>query len=358
MLSSFHALPLPLVLLLISLVAAVPKNVTIDDADLAYFHLVRLHQLDLRAVGSHRPRRAPPTTGIQNQTWHDGMNLSSGSFVFAGSDVYIYGIDLANSANISFALDGTPWETHHYAGPDRFVFRALFFAAHDLAPGVNHTVEWAVHATKTNGSTVDLPATSSTSTPDSTPPSTPNKKSPSGGVIAGAVIAVIAGLGILAALAFFLLRRRRRRHAPAHIEPLVVAPIDTAASASPTSPGVAPEPSWASTTSPATRHHPDAKAYDVPWNNPAPHTTHTPYTSTESVVSPAQSHAPPLAPASQIPAPTSQPRAPSTPRADAASSDAVSTGGTAPTAALEARLADLEARVGAHLPPAYEGRGA
>ncbi|KAJ7253846.1 hypothetical protein C8J57DRAFT_1519010 [Mycena rebaudengoi] len=85
---------------------------------------------------------------------------------------------------------------------------------------------------------------------------TPNKKkSPSGGVVAGPVI---AGLGILAALAFFLLRHCRR-HAPAHIEPLVVATMDT--TASPTS--AAPEPSWASTTSPATTHHPDAKTYEI-----------------------------------------------------------------------------------------------
>jgi hypothetical protein len=44
-------------------------------------------------------------------------------------------------------------------------------------------------------------------------------------VIAGAVIAALAGLGILSALAFFLLSRCRQ-HAPAHIDPLVVSPID------------------------------------------------------------------------------------------------------------------------------------
>ncbi|KAJ7253857.1 hypothetical protein C8J57DRAFT_1076565 [Mycena rebaudengoi] len=169
--------PLPLVLLLISLVAAVPTNVTIDDADLAYFTWsasTSSTSAPWAAIAPGAPcnfcSAQPPTTDIQNQTWHDGTNLSSGSFVFQGSDVYIYGIDLANPANISFALDGKPREAHHYAGPDRFVFRALFFAAHDLVPGVNHTVEWAVHATKTNGSTAlfdyvvftaDVPATSS-----------------------------------------------------------------------------------------------------------------------------------------------------------------------------------------------------
>ncbi|KAJ7253871.1 hypothetical protein C8J57DRAFT_1347814 [Mycena rebaudengoi] len=171
------ALPLPLVLLLIAFVAAVPTNVTIDDADLAYFTWstsTSSTSAPWAAIAPGAPcdfcSAQPPTTDIQNQTWHDGTNLSSGSFVFQGSDVYIYGIDLANPANISFALDGKPREAHHYAGPDRFVFRAVFFAAHDLAPGVNHTVEWAVHATKTNGSTAlfdyavftaDVPATSS-----------------------------------------------------------------------------------------------------------------------------------------------------------------------------------------------------
>jgi hypothetical protein len=171
------ALPFPLVLLLIAFVAAVPTNVTIDDADLAYFTWsasTSSTSAPWAAIAPGAPcdfcSAQPPTTDIQDQTWHDGTNLSSGSFVFQGSDVYLYGIDLANPANISFALDGKPQEAHHYAGPDRFVFRALFFAAHDLAPGVNHTVEWAVHATKTNASTAlfdyavftaDIPATSS-----------------------------------------------------------------------------------------------------------------------------------------------------------------------------------------------------
>ncbi|KAJ7253866.1 hypothetical protein C8J57DRAFT_1658911 [Mycena rebaudengoi] len=162
----------------------------------------------------------------------------------------------------------------------------------------------------------------------STPPSTPNKKkSPSGGVIAGAIIAVIAGLGILAALAFFLLRHRHRIHAPAYIEPLVVAPTDTTAQLArhPSPRGRAPRR--------LRRHHSGAKTYDTAWNNP---TTPTPYTSAESVVSPSHSVPP-----------------------NAASTDAVSAGDVASitSAALEVRLATLEAQVSAHLPPVYEGRG-
>jgi hypothetical protein len=138
----------PLILLLISLVAAIPTNVTVDDADLAYFTWSSSTSSTSALCAAISPgapcdfcSAQPQTADILNQTWHDGTNLSPGSFVFAGSDVYIYGIDLVNPANLSFALDGKPQEAHHYAGTDQFVFRALFFAAQDLVPGVNHAVE-------------------------------------------------------------------------------------------------------------------------------------------------------------------------------------------------------------------------
>jgi hypothetical protein len=67
--------------------------------------------------------------------------------------VYIYGIDLANPANISFTLDGAAAGFHYYSGSAQFVFRSLFFSAAGLSANANHTVQWVLHTTKTNGST-------------------------------------------------------------------------------------------------------------------------------------------------------------------------------------------------------------
>jgi hypothetical protein len=67
--------------------------------------------------------------------------------------VYIYGIDLADPANISFTMDNTNKSFHYYNGTQQFVFDALFFSAQNLAQGAKHTFSWVINESKTNGTT-------------------------------------------------------------------------------------------------------------------------------------------------------------------------------------------------------------
>ncbi|KAJ7275936.1 hypothetical protein C8J57DRAFT_1505241 [Mycena rebaudengoi] len=209
----------------------------------------------------------PQTAFILDQTWHDEPQLRH---IHLPRSASINPLAVPTSTSTASTSQTPPTSpSHSTARPRRPTTMTVstsscsapFFAAHNLAPNVNHTVGWVVHQTKTNGSsalfdyavfTADLSASSSsfpfpTSNPDlnstpyvpcpptliqkstlTTPPrSTPKKKSPSGDVSAGAVIAALAGLGIIATIVFFLLRRQRHALAPAHIEPLVVANINT-----------------------------------------------------------------------------------------------------------------------------------
>ncbi|KAJ7256552.1 hypothetical protein B0H12DRAFT_513867 [Mycena haematopus] len=70
--------------------------------------------------------------------------------LFAGSAVYIFGIDQVSSeADIAFTL-GDIQHVHHYTGPgtvtssgtDQFVYHALFFSATGLPSDQTQTVEW------------------------------------------------------------------------------------------------------------------------------------------------------------------------------------------------------------------------
>ncbi|KAJ7751359.1 hypothetical protein B0H16DRAFT_1840573 [Mycena metata] len=255
----------------------------------------------------------PPTTDIQNQTWHDGSNNTAGSLTFQGLAVYIYGIDLENPANITF-------ERKPSSVPLLFGLRAL-------------------HATKTNGTTglfhyamVTVDESSASATPSgsasgsqsSNAANVRSSKKSDAGPIAGGVVGGLA-LIALAVLALYLIRRQRRKRAAtaAVVEPRPF--VEQVAPATAASLG-------------------DSKTLDVSWNNPSllpssnPAST-APPTSTAATRSTADLSS---VPASQ---PTVSPTEAST--------------GTGPRTeaerALEERLAFLEAQLGQHLPPPYAG---
>ncbi|KAJ7476452.1 hypothetical protein FB451DRAFT_1243255 [Mycena latifolia] len=359
---------LALVLALLSLPAAhaAETNVTIDDSNGAYFSWTEdtgtpRPTLPWAAITPATPCAycsAQPQTGdIENKTWHDGTNNSAGALTFQGAAVYLYGIDLANPANISFALDGAPAGFHHYDGAAQFVFRALFFAQQNLDATVNHTLAWVLHATATNGTvglidyavvTLDAGGSASASNPASTgtsSPSTSKKKSPAG-PIAGGVIGGLALVLLITAAVFFCTRRRRRDASnPLDARPFAGVPAMSEAGGARAG---------------------GEKTLDVSWTHPAP--APAPSSVAPPSESPPSSAVPPSSvsaapptvsslPASQ--AQLSSPPVTETQTAPLSSGAASTSPPSAPSVsererALEERLAHLEAQVLAVAPPAYD----
>ncbi|KAJ6564008.1 hypothetical protein B0H19DRAFT_1258525 [Mycena capillaripes] len=337
MASGRHPLPflsllaLPFLLLLTPFVHAALTNLTIDDTNSTYFTFTDAdsNPPSWAAITPGAPcvycSAQPPTDRIHNQTWHDGSVGSAGSFTFQGatpplapspvhrarccirihssqwpgSAVYIYGIDLASPANISFILDDSPIPQFHYHnGTQQFVFDALFFAASNLSSfeedgGVNHTVSWVLDKSRLNGTTglfdyaivtveeSTIAPSPSNAVPNQGSTSKTRSKSKNGTIIA-AVVGTIAGLALLAGLIFLLLRRRSKEDSdsreesisePDHNTPpqprpqrvrdnYVVRPfVESALSLSQT------QPSSLTTTPAPTMNQPE-KTLDLSWTNP------------------------------------------------------------------------------------------
>ncbi|KAJ7096832.1 hypothetical protein C8R44DRAFT_889434 [Mycena epipterygia] len=378
-----------LTLVTLSPVRAALTNITIDDADSSHFTWGEATDspaptLPWAAITPSTPclycSAQPQTADILDQTWHDGSNNSAGSFTFqgalffslhfrahfgffcgsdwdlrAGSAVYIYGIDLANPANISFAMDDGTTAFHYYSGSAQFVFKSLFFSASNLPAGVNHTVSWVLHATQMNGSaglfdyavvTVDASTVSSSSATQSptgtTAPSTQAKHKSTTGPIVGGVVGGLALIALIA-LALALLARRRRKNAPAaDVRPFVVA----------------------GGTNDNINGRTSEKMLDVSWTNPQPPTLTA---ATTTATHPSTTDLSASATTPSAPSATSGERAPtdvtsthaqslpsSTTNASAPSTHAQSLT-TERERVLEDRLALLEAQVGQHLvqPPPY-----
>ncbi|KAJ7844010.1 hypothetical protein B0H14DRAFT_2585434 [Mycena olivaceomarginata] len=94
---------------------------------------------------------------------------------------------------------------HYYTGAEQFVFRALFFEAENLAESVSHTVSWVINKSALNGTTGLFDYAVITVQESTT--STASKKSKTGAIV-GALVGVIGGLTVLAAI-ILLLRRKR-----------------------------------------------------------------------------------------------------------------------------------------------------
>ncbi|KAJ7892305.1 hypothetical protein B0H14DRAFT_2560359 [Mycena olivaceomarginata] len=92
-------------------------------------------------------------------------------------------------------------------GAEQFVFRALFFEAENLAESVSHTVSWVINKSALNGTTGLFDYAVITVQESTT--STASKKSKTGAIV-GALVGVIGGLTVLAAIILILLLRRKR----------------------------------------------------------------------------------------------------------------------------------------------------
>ncbi|KAF7323513.1 hypothetical protein MKEN_00570900 [Mycena kentingensis (nom. inval.)] len=248
-------------------------NLTIDDSSSAYFSfdVGTTNPPKWAAVTPEAPctycAAQPDGNFTHNSTWHDGSDGSKGSLTFQGTAVYIYGVDLAGSANISFSLDDQSRTSfHRYEGADRFVYDALLFSATDIQPlegDAKHTLSWAVaQDSKTNGTValfdyavvtmdeadaaavsasaagVGFSSPSSISSPaSSSSPASASSKSNTG-PIAGGVIAGVFALAMLVAVTLLCLRRRRRqRVADSEVSPrpapTMVQPFDFVSASSP-----------------------------------------------------------------------------------------------------------------------------
>ncbi|KAJ7446328.1 hypothetical protein FB451DRAFT_1412356 [Mycena latifolia] len=356
---SFAALPVALALLFIFPVhAAALTNLTIDDANSTYFTFAATATSRWAAISPGNPcafcSAQPLTTDIHDQTWHDGSNGSSGTLTFQGTEVFLYGIDLANPANITFTLDGAEAAFHYYAGSEQFVFNSLFFHAGSLSRDANHTLTWTLHETKENGTSAlfdyavitvaDAAASASASqTASSTPHSKTHTK-----VVAGAVVAVLGAL-LVAGVLFFLLRRRRKARMNAladaekpratRVRANYVQPFIATAPTLPASSDANGETSpVGSVTSPV-----QSKLFEARWNNVGQSTSTLPPSGAgdSSTELSAYSRAEPSADTRTL----------------AGSQAETSTmASSARERFLEDRLAILEAHLTQHLPPPYESR--
>ncbi|KAK7026303.1 hypothetical protein R3P38DRAFT_1038088 [Favolaschia claudopus] len=217
-----------------------PTNITIDDTNTTYFSFdqgpvvlenpfwVPASVSNPCGYCSAQPGIVSPPDSIFNQTWHDGKSGATGTLRFQGSAVYIYGIDILSSANMSFSLDSDTPVYHHYDGLNQFVFRSLFFSAEGLKADVPHTLSWILNTPNTNGTasglfdyavvTVDGGNVSTVTDPGSGPSSTPPTASSSGGTakskvapIVGGVVGGITGVALIVLIAILIMRRRRTR---------------------------------------------------------------------------------------------------------------------------------------------------
>ncbi|KAJ7064043.1 hypothetical protein C8F01DRAFT_1229591 [Mycena amicta] len=217
---------LTLTLLSSPVVRAGLTNLTIDDTDTTYFSFSNgsTNPPAWAAITPQTPcnycSAQPQTKDIHNQTWHDGSVGSVGSFTFNGTAVWIYGIDLADPANISFTLPDVHLSTfHYYNGSEQFVFNSLLFSATNLPTDAgSHTVSWVVNKSSKNGTTalfdyavitVDEEDPASTSPSESGSASVAHSSKSHAGPIAGGVIGGVLVLLLLGALVLFCWRRRR-----------------------------------------------------------------------------------------------------------------------------------------------------
>jgi hypothetical protein len=65
--------------------------------------------------------------------------------------VYIYGIDVPNPANVTFAMSNPSTTSFHYYSGDGYIYNSLFFSAHNLDASVQHTVTWLMETSSVGG---------------------------------------------------------------------------------------------------------------------------------------------------------------------------------------------------------------
>ncbi|KAJ7708341.1 hypothetical protein B0H17DRAFT_454709 [Mycena rosella] len=67
------------------------------------------------------------------------------TFIFVGSAIYLYGVDVPGGANISFNMNSPAMQTYHHYDGDSLqspVYCALLFSADNVDPSVEYTLMW------------------------------------------------------------------------------------------------------------------------------------------------------------------------------------------------------------------------
>ncbi|KAJ6523619.1 hypothetical protein B0H19DRAFT_651077 [Mycena capillaripes] len=128
-------------------------NITIDDTNSTFWTFVGSYNVITASMPCSGCLCAPDPGLVHNKSWHDGA-LRSGSFVFQGTAVYIYGIDCSYSGTLNFAMSNPSHTNSHLysAAGDGYVYNSLFFSATDLDASVQHTVTWLMESSATGAS--------------------------------------------------------------------------------------------------------------------------------------------------------------------------------------------------------------
>ncbi|KAF7318961.1 hypothetical protein HMN09_00231900 [Mycena chlorophos] len=220
--------------------SAVLVNITFDDTNSTAFTWAG----QWSAITPQTPCPgcfAQPNASLAfNQSWHDG-SLVSGTFSFQGVAVYIFGIDVLDPANISFAMNNPSISSFHYVNTNGgYIYNSLFFVAQSLDGTVPHTVTWSLERSSIGGGaalfdyavvTVDQEVVSTSSSASSTSlsagsqtssgaSSTPSSASGVGdahtnntAAIAGGVVGGLVALAALALIFLWCMKRRNRTQA-------------------------------------------------------------------------------------------------------------------------------------------------
>ncbi|KAJ7859194.1 hypothetical protein B0H14DRAFT_3630954 [Mycena olivaceomarginata] len=287
------ALFLPLAFLIPTSIFAVLTNLTVDDTNTIFFNFID--------ADANPPSWAAISPG-------DPCAYCSAQPQTVSSAVYIYGIDPAGPANISFTMDDANKSFHYYNGTQQF----------SKTNGTTGLFDYAVVTVE------ESVAPSRSAVPNQGGATTTSKKSKAG-VIAGAVVASIGGLILIGGIVFVLLRRRRKTAA------------DDAAATMPQTYDIQPSAEAASEAHPSsffyssaaaatTTGRTESKTLDVGWSDPT-------------------------RPASMTTSPTTT--LPRDPEMSTLAPTVSTMTGSAREQFLEDRLAILEAHMNQHLPPPY-----
>ncbi|KAJ7064851.1 hypothetical protein C8F01DRAFT_1367088 [Mycena amicta] len=121
---------------------AILINITVDDTDTTAWTWAGSWNAITRQNPCTVCFAQPDGSRTHNYSWHDG-DLLSGSFTFQGVAVYIYGIDVVDPANITFAMSNPPISAFHYKDSGGgYIYNSLFFSASGLDGTSQHTVTW------------------------------------------------------------------------------------------------------------------------------------------------------------------------------------------------------------------------
>ncbi|KAF8142651.1 hypothetical protein K438DRAFT_1784540 [Mycena galopus ATCC 62051] len=135
------------------LASAVPTNITIDDTNSTFWTYIGPYNDVTPSTPVPGSLVQPNPELAYNRTWHDG-GTRSGTFIFQGSAVYVYGIDLPYelAGNISFSMNDPTLSvsSFHYGGTG-YEYNSLFFSATELDDRVQHTVAWLIRGSSNGG---------------------------------------------------------------------------------------------------------------------------------------------------------------------------------------------------------------